>query len=263
MRPRARLRGSVMSVLLAMAVLGTGAVRTASAQAKGAVIRVRDQMGTPVSHALVEVGGGRGRVTDDSGRVILDLPSDTVPLSIRRIGYAPFTGRVGNSATGEYEATLRAYAQTLTAVSVVARGTKTPLEAAGFYDRVLRAQRGAFNAEFVTPEELDARPSTRVIDFFRGRRVLKVAGSGRGAYLVGRGGRGGSCPISVFVNGALLRPLARNGPVIIDDFVDLNAVSAIEMYASAAHAPGELIPLVGSAQYGSCGIVAIWTGGRH
>jgi hypothetical protein len=128
---------------------------------------------------------------------------------------------------------------------------------------MLRAQRGAFNAEFVTPEELEARPSTRLIDFFRGRRVLKVAGAGRGAYLVGRSDGRSECPVSVFVDGMLLRPLTRNGPVVIDDFVDLNVVSAIEMYASAAQAPGELIPLVGSARQGSCGVVAIWTGGRH
>jgi len=40
-------------------------------------------------------------------------------------------------------------------------------------------------------------------------------------------------------------------------------VAAIEIYASAANAPAELIPLVGAAQQGACGIVAIWTGSRR
>jgi hypothetical protein len=37
----------------------------------------------------------------------------------------------------------------------------------------------------------------------------------------------------------------------------------VEIYASAANAPAEMIPLVGTSQAGACGIVAIWTGGRH
>ena len=260
---RSRCHRTMSVMLLVVTAACTGAARTAGAQTKGVVVRVRDQVGAPVPHALVEVEGGRGRVTDDNGGVMLTLPSDSVKVMIRRMGYAPFTGRIGRSATGEYEAILRAFAQTLAAVSVVTRGTKTVLESRGFYDRMLRAQRGAFNAEFVTPEELDARPGARAIDFFRGRRMLKVAGAGRGAYLVGRSDGRGACPVSVFVDGILMRSLVRNGNVAIDDFVDVNAVAAIEMYASAAQAPGELIPLVGSAKQGSCGVVAIWTGGRH
>lgn len=247
----------VMSLFLA--VWCVEPPQSAIAQTRGAVVRVRDQHGSPVPHAFVAVEGGRGRVTDDSGRVFLDAPGDSVHVVLRRIGYAPFAGRIGRSAVGDYEATLRAFAQTLAAVSVVAPGTRTTLEASGFYDRMLRAQRGAFNAEFVTPEELEGQAGARILDVFRGRRVLKVTGAGRAAYLIGRGG----CPVSVFLDGMLLQPAVRNGYVTIEDVVDVNAVAAIEMYASAAQAPGELIPLVGSAKYGSCGVVAIWTGGRR
>jgi hypothetical protein len=51
--------------------------------------------------------------------------------------------------------------------------------------------------------------------------------------------------------------------VAIDELLDANAISAIEVYASAANAPAELIPLVGASQEGACGIVARWTGGRR
>lgn len=254
-----RFRAVRVTCLISLAAWCVDPSRTASAQEAGTVVRVRDQHGSPVPHALVEIGGGRGRVTDDSGRVFVGAQSDSIQVVLRRIGYAPFAGSIGKSATGEYVATLRAFAQTLAAVSIVARGAKTTLEATGFYDRMLRAQRGAFNAEFVTPEELDVRTGARILDVFRGRRLLKVAGSGRAAYLIGRGG----CPVSVFLDGMLLQPLARNGYVTLEDAVDVNAVAAIEMYASAAQAPGELIPLVGSAKYGSCGVVAIWTGARR
>jgi hypothetical protein len=51
--------------------------------------------------------------------------------------------------------------------------------------------------------------------------------------------------------------------VPIDELINLNEVAAIEIYASAANAPAEMIPLVGTSQQGACGIVAIWTGGRR
>jgi hypothetical protein len=37
-------------------------------------------------------------------------------------------------------------------------------------------------------------------------------------------------------------------------------IAAIEVYGSTANAPSELIPLTGR---GSCGLIAVWTGGRH
>jgi hypothetical protein len=51
--------------------------------------------------------------------------------------------------------------------------------------------------------------------------------------------------------------LTPEGAVPIDDLVSGRSVAAIEIYASTANAPAELIPLTGN---GSCGIVAIWTG---
>ena len=156
--------------------------------------------------------------------------------------------------------TLGALAQTLSEVTVVERGVRTPLELTGFYDRVLRAQRGAFNADFVTPEELDARRGVRPTDLFQGRRFVSIArtpGARPQAYLIGRG----RCKMTVYLDGRLLR--SEGGVLALDDLLDANAVSAIEIYASAANAPAELIPLTGAAQAGACGIVAIWTGGRR
>lgn len=245
-----------------------GGVR-ADAPAKGAVVRVRDSGGAPIAHALVEVEGGRGRVADDSGRVFLDAAPDSLRLQVRRIGLKPFVGRVGRTArTGEFDVVLSATAQALAAVTVVERAIKSPLQLAGFYDRVQRAQRGAFSAEFITPEELDARQGARPTDLFQGRRFVTVArtqGATPQAFLQGRG----RCQMTVYLDGRLLRPEPSRGRsrpdliVPIDDVVNLHEVAGIEMYASAANAPAELIPLVGASQQGACGIVAIWTGGRR
>lgn len=49
-------------------------------------------------------------------------------------------------------------------------------------------------------------------------------------------------------------------PLTIDELVDAGSVAGIEIYPGTANAPAELIPLTGG---GSCGIVAVWTGGRR
>ena len=80
--------------------------------------------------------------------------------------------------------------------------------------------------------------------------------------------------MSVYLDGRLMRPEGQGGSasfgandatgiVAIDDIVNVNDVAAIEIYATAANAPGELVPATGAAAQGACGIVAIWTGGRR
>jgi hypothetical protein len=246
----------------------------ADAPSKGVVVRVRDGNGVPIAHAFVEVEGGRGRVADDSGRVFLEAAPDSLRLQVRRIGLKPFIGRVGRTArTGEFDVVLSPTAQTLAAVTVTERGMRTPLERTGFYDRMQRAQRGAFNGEFITPEELESRQGARTTDLFQGRRFVfpdRTRGMSPQIYLKGRGG----CAMTVYLDGQLVRPegargSARSGGsdprgiVPIDDIVSISQVAAIEIYATAANAPGELVPLTGAAQQGACGIVAIWTGGRR
>jgi hypothetical protein len=241
-----------------------------AAAAKGVVVRVREASGRAVPYALVEVEGGRGRVTDDSGRVVLSAAPDTVRLAVRRIGFTPYLARTGRDArSGEFTVALAPIAQALGAVTVTA-SVNAALDRTGFYNRVLRAQRGAFNADFITPEELEARAPMRVTDLFSGRRFIatdRTKDAGNKTYLRGRGG----CKMSIFLDGRMLTPdyppnVRMTDPkaiVPIDEIVDPNSVAAIEIYASAANAPAELIPLVGAAQEGACGIVAIWTGGRR
>ena len=251
--------------------LRMGAARETAGVSHGVVVRVRDVSGRAVPYALVEVENGRGRVTDDSGRVMLSAAPDSLRIRVRRIGFTPFDERAGRDRAGEFAVPLVPLAQSLGAVTVSGRAS-SPLENAGFYDRVQRAQRGAFNADFITPEELDARPGVRLTDLFQGRRFVfpnRAPGSRPQTYLMGRGG----CKMSVYLDGRLLTPDAPGGSafktdiktaiVPLDDIVGPGEVAAIEIYASAANAPAELIPLVGAAQQGSCGIVAIWTGARR
>ncbi len=254
-------------------------------------VRVLDQRGAPVPHAVLDVGGGSARVADDSGRIIMHFDGDSTTVRIRRLGFSPFSGRLARADGGEVTVTLAGVPQRLAPVTVETQRDPTPLERTGFYDRVIRAQRGAYNAEFVTPEELDSRIMTRLSDAFRGRRFIKVVPAGRaGNTLKGRAG----CSVTVLLDGQPVRdaggvealaPTGRDptapkdapkgqaaradaasagatsgqgSGLGIDELVSIGAVAAIEMYSSANIAPVELLPISSD-----CAVVAIWTGRRH
>jgi hypothetical protein len=252
---------------------------------------VRDALGTPVSWAMVRIEGSEPQIADDSGRMRVAVAyGDSIQVSVRRIGYRPFDGLVHRSTQdGTFTAILPRLALALDTVRVTAAAVSTPLARTGFYDRVDRVRRGAINAEFITPEELDERNQSQLSQILSGRRYTTIT-------VVGIGGRQvpavlgrGQCAMTILVDGMRVTkttqdlvleagtpqsifqsgtrgtlPRNREGQPTnvlgLDDIVDGRSVMAIEIYPSTANAPAELIPLGGR---GSCGFVAIWTGGRR
>lgn len=282
------MRSSLIPALVgvvAQSLLGQTASRT--------TLEVRDALGVPVSWAMVRFAGGAPQIADDSGRMrVAGVDGDSIQVSVRRIGYRPFDGWVRRAThDGAFTAVLPRLALALDTVRVTATALSTPLARTGFYDRVERVRRGAFNAEFITPEELEERNRSQLSQIFTGRRyttltMVSVAGRQVPA-LLGRG----KCAMTILVDGMRvtktsqdlvleagapqsIRPDAsrpstlgtrnRDGQVTnvlgLDDIVDGRSVMAIEIYPSTANAPAELIPIGGR---GSCGFVAIWTGGRR
>ena len=250
-------------------------------------VRVLDQRGAPVPHAVLDVGGGSPRIADDSGRITMHFDSDTTTVRVRRMGFSPYFGPVGRALGGEVTVTLTSTAQQLAPVTVETKRDQTPLERTGFYDRVYRAQRGAGSAEFVSPEELDAKIGLHLSDVFLGRRFIKVTVGPRGGSL---STPRATCSVTVLLDGQPVRGSASAGSimpsdpaatknagdkasrfqgnsgggsggsfVILEELADLGSVAAIEMYASASSVPVALIPASGDY----CAVVAIWTGSRH
>lgn len=254
---------------------------------------VRDAVGAPVSWAVVRIAGGAPLIADDSGRVLVgSVDGDSIQVSARRIGYRPFDGWVVRSASSnEFSAILPRIALALDTVRVTAAAVSTPLARTGFYDRAARVRRGAITGEFISPEELDERNQSRLSQIFTGRRYTTIqmasAGSRQVPALLGRG----QCAMTILVDGMRITNTAQDlvleagapqsinsagsrqlnpgsrdqqGRVVnvlgLDDIVEGRAVMAIEIYPSTANAPAELIPQGGR---GSCGFVAIWTGGRR
>lgn len=241
----------------------------------------------PIAYAVVQVDGkGEFRLADVDGVVRLRLPrsvGDSVRLAVKRLGFREHFGMVGRAGADEPFLVRLETIQALDTVRATAVRA-TPLSRNGFYRRMEEAQRGAITAEFITPEELEVRGVSRVSQILQGRQSVRVGvAQYRGRSTPVLLGRGGACTMTVLLDGQRLHGMVedvagsahsistahRGVPAelqkdklytSVDDVVDIASVAAIELYPSTANAPAELIPLTNK---GSCGIVAIWTGGRR
>jgi hypothetical protein len=255
------------------------AIPSLALAAQSSVLHVRDSAGIAVPYALVDAGSLSGRVTDSLGMLrMVNQSQATLQIRARRIGYAPFSGKVTRDANGVYAVTLARTASEIQGVQVVANPLASPLARNGFYDRMQRVQNGAIVGEFITPEELDLRKPMQASYALAGKRYVTVQREGMRSRVT-LSGRG-ACAMTILVDGVRMnnvlepgdekarerRPQGYSGHdpansrLTVDELVEGGSVAAIEIYPSTANAPAELIPLTGG---GSCGIIAIWTGVRR
>jgi hypothetical protein len=254
-------------VLLA---IGLGSAVRANAQPRTLI--VRDTLGLPIPFATVVVKGGEARVTNPEGSIQLLAVRDTVDLSVRRMGFGEFFGKVAyNLANSRYEVVLLPAVQTLRAVSVVDKVHDVPLARRGFYERMLDAQKGRYNGEYYTPEMLEARNAGKVSQLLNNSKHTRVDFNAGLAILRGRR----NCPMSIFIDGQYMRgvydgppprgerppsvPGLRGDKLTIDDLISPGDIAAIEIYPHSGNAPSAFQM---SPDKGGCGVVAIWTGGR-
>jgi len=188
-------------------------------------------------------------------------------LMVRRLGFAPHDGPVARSESGEFVVHLEPVGRELAAVLTVAAGN-TPLVRAGFYERMQRVQNGAIVGTFVTPEELERRNPSHLSFALQGIPSVRILRALDGAaWALGRS----DCQMEVLVDGVRVnlpnpparegrRPGGAGGGLHLDAVVHGREIAGVEVYQSTANAPSELIPLTGNR---SCGLVVVWTGGRH
>ncbi|MEO7996711.1 MAG: hypothetical protein ABI852_04655 [Gemmatimonadaceae bacterium] len=234
--------------------------------ANKSLLLVSNALGQPIPYATVNVEGGTAYATDAYGRLIMNLASDSTQLVVRRLGHEAFFGKVGRASKSEpFKVMLQSSALQLKAFDVKAVAEKSPLARTGFYQRMEDVRRGAIVGEFMTPEMLDARPGNKLSDMLRSTRYLNFATVNGNVVLLGVApGEFGSlgCKMNILLDGMRVSGDDKivDGTVFIDRLVGANEVMAVEIYRSTANAPAALQPLTGG---GSCGIVAIWTGGRR
>lgn len=256
-------------------VVGLAAALVAPSVSAQSVVRVIDRDSLPIPFALVQHDGGEARAADSTGRVRFGTALGEQPrLTVRRIGYAPFTGPSPRAADGDHVVLLEPVSRELAAVRTVAPRS-TPLSRTGFYDRMERVRRGAIVGWFVSSEELEQRKVMQISRALQGVGSVRVLRNRDGRPIVtGRG----NCSMTVLLDGvrqnSLLTATSQaptslnsrgtqqrsDNTLSIDELADGGSVMAIEIYPSTANAPAELIPLTGG---GSCGLIALWTGPRH
>ncbi|MEO7999134.1 MAG: carboxypeptidase regulatory-like domain-containing protein [Gemmatimonadaceae bacterium] len=231
---------------------------------KGAILVVRDLIGKPVPYAVIATNGATNRIADEEGRVVIpSAPRDSLQVFVRRMGYTAFDGIARRDSTGVFVLTMAPNNKTLATVNVRERQNDM-LSRTGFYDRVKMSQRGAVLGDFLTPEQLETRPATKMTQLLQGSRYVTVRG-GKGGFsvLYGRAG----CPMNVVVDGVAMKNFVQdtetekrsNGTLAVDDLVGSSEIVAIEIYPTMTSAPSAISSLIFNS---SCGIVAIWTGAR-
>ncbi len=209
---------------------------------------VRTAGGAPLAGARVSVAGTdvSGTTTPNGAFSLSGLPAGTHSLEVRAIGFAPTRVAVNLSRArpASVAVTVAERVNTLESVVVQADRTKLQKDYSGFLER---SKRGGFG-RFITEEDIRRRSALAVTDVLRTTPGLRVVPNGGFGYTVqGRG----NCTPDLFIDG--MRVL--DGTAQIDQLVQPQDVSGIEVYNGGAGAPPQLTGPGGS----SCGLVAVWT----
>jgi hypothetical protein len=262
-----------------------------AAQPASVRVTFSDSAGARIPFAVVQVDPRTRRAASDSGVLYLEVAAaDSIQLSVRRIGYAPFDGWVRRAADGPtYDVRLTVLPQAIKAVEVRSLATNR-LYRSGFYRRMEERLRITSRSVFFTPEELEVRNDDRVTSLLQATSLVRVDRAnitgGPASYevmnvLMGRG----RCMANILLDGnvpvglvedylaeveyaqssaAVARPSLLPPPssnlTPVDRLVSPGIIAGIEVYATASGAPPELRAKV---QRNNCPLIAIWTGRRQ
>ena len=193
--------------------------------------------------------------TDDQGRFELTAPrAGSFFVAAAREGYQPkVDGVLELPAGGSISVTFYLVPLAFRLDSLLANARSTPsvvyLRAQGFYER---QERGF--GHFITPEDLERRHIMDARDLLRGMPGVYTSGDERGTVVLFRSRDGGPpCTPRVYVDGASAASAGAGGNIVIEDFVDVDDLHAVEVYTSVASAPVHYSALT------SCGVILFWT----
>ncbi len=200
------------------------------------------------------VGAGGGTLTDQRGEFSLtDVPAGTLAVEFSALGYVTRTdtvrvmpGRVTNVRVG-----LSADPVRLDPIEVTVERRETALQGVGFYRRVSDGF-----GEFIDREAIEQRAPAQMTDLFRrvvGADVRSGADGPFRRFVMLRAGRAEDCFPRVLLDGIVVHP-GGDEPAAIDDLIDPEAVSGIEVYPSSTG-----LPMQYSGTDASCGVILIWT----
>jgi hypothetical protein len=209
-------------------------------------------------------------LTDQRGFFRLRVPEGgAYTLSATALGYGeppPELLEVEGGRITVVEVELAPAALELPALVVVAESRPFHLEMHGFYQR---RDQGLHTGIFFSPEQVEARRSSRITDLIwsvpRVRILQGPAGSEaiyfRGTERISAGGGIGICGPKVYLDRLLVWPGGVGSPAPLREILSGYDLAAMELYRS----PAELPPEFGGAESG-CGVILLWSrtgGGRR
>jgi hypothetical protein len=250
-----------------LGVLAVASLTASAAHGQDRVIRVISSDSQPIAYAFVQANGGHSLLTDEDGRVSMGSGKrQTFTIEVRRIGYAPFYGKMDFPDTAiTISVALQGLAQQLGAVRVMAGKGKSSLELSGFYRRWLEGQKGANSAVFIGPEEIEKRNASRVSAMLSGVSGISMSRTSNSNTVITTSG---GCPVAIVLDGRQVCPNAGcrvqdvhggftdQNSVLIDQIIDLGSVAGIEAYKRGGNVPSDF------HVDGTCGVLAIWSGTR-
>lgn len=228
---------------------------------------VVDSTGSVVPYANVTYGSGSRVVASPEGRFTMRVDTAMLKrLDVRRIGYQPMSLTLDAWPDTGLRIVMAPLARSLSAVRIEADRVLS-LAYHGFYQRMADVERGINRGFFVTPEEMETRPGSRITDFLEGRHGVRVEMVKEGGQK-GRPGRTGlqpqgidGCRMEIYIDGhrfyGLGRPdpwAMRGGDSFINEVVQVTDIAGIEVYPRSVQAPPKFQSL-----NGLCGVMLIWT----
>lgn len=243
--------GAIGATLLLMAWPSSHAAQTPS-RLYGVVITMDS---IPVGDALVTLMGTDlfARTGSDGRFTIAVAHPGMLLIQVKRIGYKSVVSRldIGIAETLTVQIVLGELPVQLPEVEVTG-AEPVPAMLRGFFARKQHGQ-----GYFLTQLEIDQLQPRMFTDLLRrapGIRLLPVRGpSGNSFQAVSDRTAGArSCPMLYYIDGI---PVPVSGDVGINNLVQPNDVSAIEVYSGSSRVPIEFL----SGNASNCGVIVIWT----
>ena len=214
---------------------------------------VRDSTGAPLGGAVVAVEAlGRSVFSDAAGRFRLGgLPTDTVDVSVRRVGFSPAYFSVAIAPRVTVSIAVRMLPSTATLGTVRVEGERDArdltLNRSGFYDR-----KRSGSGVFLGPEFMDTRRGIAATTLLREVPRVRVRCPSRANMgcvpLLSTGA--GSCVPDLVIDGVAVATVGGD----FDAIVDTRYVRGIEVYRTYLETPPRFV-----RPQNGCGSIVVWT----